>query len=56
MKEFTCEVSLKFSGNLFEAENVDDYVEKVKEVFLAEYGIELWNDEIINIEEREGTR
>jgi len=52
-KEFTCLVELSFSGNNFEADNVEQYKQKVKDNFLQEFDITLTDDEISCIEEEE---
>ena len=52
MKEFTCVVRIEFGGNNFEAKNKTDYKDKVKESFQNEFGIDLVDDEIKEIEEQ----
>ena len=52
MKEYTCEIVLKFSCNNFEAKNKEEYKEKVKQSYKEEYNIEIVDSEIINIEEK----
>ena len=49
MKTFECTVRLEFGGNQFEAKNKKDYIKKVKESFIEEFGITLDDSEIINI-------
>ena len=51
MKEYTCDVVLKFSINNFEANNKEDYITKVKDSFKDEYNLDIVDFEIINIEE-----
>ena len=51
MKEYTCDVVIKFSYNIDLAENIEDYKEIIKESFLENHNIELMDSEIINIEE-----
>jgi len=51
-KEFTCVVKLEFGGNNFEAKNEKDYKDKVRESFKNEFGIDLVDDEIKEIEEQ----
>ena len=51
MKEFVCDVKIIFSGNNFECENKQEYIDRVKNQFLEEFNLHLSNDEIINIEE-----
>ena len=49
MKTFESVVTLEFGGNQFQAKNKEDYIKKVKESFIQEFGIELDESEIINI-------
>ena len=51
MKEYTCDVVLKFSCNNFDAENKEDYKNMVKNSFLEDYNLKIENSEIINIKE-----
>ena len=51
MTEFICEVKLEFGGNNFESDSKEEYIEKVKEHYWDEFGIELTDDEIVNIRE-----
>tara|TARA_Y100001963_G_scaffold151323_1_gene233960 strand:- start:1239 stop:1412 length:174 start_codon:yes stop_codon:yes gene_type:complete len=51
MTEFICEVKLEFGGNNFESNSKEEYIEKVKEHYWDEFGIELTDDEIVNIRE-----
>ena len=50
MKEYKCNVIIDFEGNHIEAENKEDYIRKVKESFMVEFGIELSDSEIKNVE------
>ena len=50
MKEYKCNVIINFEGNHIEAENKEDYIKKIKESFMVEFGIELSDSEIINVE------
>ena len=52
-KEFTCLVELSFGGNNYEADNVEQYKQKVKDNFLQEFDIHLSDHEISCIEEKE---
>jgi hypothetical protein len=52
MKEFTCVVKLEFGGNNFNAKNKKAYTNKVKESFQNEFGIDLVDNEIKEIEEQ----
>jgi len=53
MKNYYCDVDLKFSGNNFEASSKDEYIKKLKQSFLEEFGISLQDYEIKNIESEE---
>lgn len=50
-KEYTCTITLVFTGNGHEAINEEDYKEKVKASFYDEYGIKLANADISNIQQ-----
>ena len=52
MKTFICDVKITFTGNEFEAENIEEYKELVIESFEEEFpSIDITKDEIHNIEE-----
>jgi len=51
MKTFYSNVTVSFGGNGFEAKNKSDYIKKVKESFYQEFGLELEDSEITDIEE-----
>jgi hypothetical protein len=53
MKEYFCEVNIRFSGNNFEANSKEDYIKKVKQSFIDEFGIKIQDYEIKNIESEE---
>ena len=54
MKTFTCEVKIIFTGNEFEAEDVEEYKELVIESFNDEFpSIDITEDEIHNIQEED---
>ena len=51
-KTFICDVKITFTGNEFEAENIEEYKELVIESFEEEFpSIHITKDEIHNIEE-----
>lgn len=50
-KQFTSTITLVFSGNEDCAVNQEEYRQKVKERFYEDYGIELSDNEITQIEE-----
>jgi len=51
LKEYTCTITLVFDGNKHEAESEQDYRDKVKDNFFEEFGINLIDKDISNIEE-----
>jgi hypothetical protein len=51
LKEYTCTITLRYSGNQHEATNENDYKKKVKEQFSEDYNIDLDDSEITNIKE-----
>ena len=51
LKEYTCTVTISYSGNNHEATSVEDYKEKVKEQFYQETSIKLNDSEISDVEE-----
>jgi len=50
MKEFTSTIKIEFSFNNLEAENKEEYIEKLKNQFYEDFNIELSNGEITQIE------
>ena len=50
MSNYKCNVIINFEGNHIEAENKEDYIKKIKESFMVEFGIELSDSEIKNVE------
>lgn len=51
MKIYTSTIKIEWSGNNHEAENKEDYINKVIEQFYEEFNIELSPSEISEIEE-----
>jgi hypothetical protein len=51
MKEYTSTVTITFSLNYNEAQSKEDYIEKTKAQFSEQYGIDLMDCEITDIEE-----
>tara|TARA_B100001559_G_scaffold254668_1_gene218671 strand:+ start:643 stop:816 length:174 start_codon:yes stop_codon:yes gene_type:complete len=49
MKNYYCDVDLKFGGNNFEAKDKKEYIQKVKDSFKQEFNINLTDKEIKNI-------
>lgn len=51
LTKYTCKITLVFEGNGYEAESEKDYKDKVKDNFFEEFGINLIDKDISNIEE-----
>jgi hypothetical protein len=51
LKDYTSTITLVFEGNSHEAESIEDYIQKIKEVFYQEFNIQLADSEITNIQE-----
>jgi hypothetical protein len=51
MKTYTSTIKIEWSGNNHEAENKEDYINKVIEQFYEEFNIKLSPSEISEIEE-----
>ena len=51
IKEYTCDIKLHFVGNNREANSVEEYKQLIIDQYQEEYGIELDENEIENIEE-----
>tara|TARA_R100001143_G_C3235224_1_gene76569 strand:+ start:160 stop:330 length:171 start_codon:yes stop_codon:yes gene_type:complete len=51
MTKYSSFVKLEFDGNNFEAETKKEYIQKVIDSFKEEYNIDLYANEIHNIEE-----
>ena len=49
-KEFSSVVSVQWYGNNLEANTQEEYIAKLKELFLEEYNISLLDDDIGEIE------
>ena len=50
-KSFQSIVKVEFAYNNFEADSIEDYIDRVKTQFSEEYNIEVYNSEITEIEE-----
>ncbi len=51
MKEYMSVVSIAFAGNNIEADSKEDYIEKLKDSFMEEFGLDIEDEEITEIEE-----
>ena len=52
-KEYSCNITIKFGGNFHQATSESEYIEKLKEAFYENYGIDLEDNDITDIEENE---
>ena len=53
-KEYTCTITLRYSGNRHEAINENEYREKVKDSFYHETGIKLADSDISDVQVIQG--
>ena len=44
-------VSIAFAGNNLEADSKEDYIKKLKDSFMEEFGLDIKDEEITEIEE-----
>tara|TARA_B100001287_G_C22640782_1_gene510018 strand:- start:882 stop:1046 length:165 start_codon:yes stop_codon:yes gene_type:complete len=51
MEEFTAVVTVSFAGNNIEAKNKEDYIQKLKNSFMDEFGLDIEDEEISEIKE-----
>ena len=51
MKEYTSTRTLIISGNNITAQNKKDYIEKLKDNFKDDYNLDIYDEEIKDIEE-----
>ena len=51
MEEFTAVVTVSFAGNNIEAKNKEDYIQKLKDSFMDEFGLDTEDEEISEIKE-----
>jgi len=50
MQEYQCDVVITWSGNSIEADSIEEYKEKVRDLYFEEHNIkEISDKEIINI-------
>ena len=55
-KRYTSTITVTWEGNMLDAENMEEYIEQVKQGFLEEFGIHLSNTDINNVKEIPFTR
>lgn len=51
MKEYTAVVSVAFAGNNLEAYSKEHYIQKLKDSFMDEFGLDIEDEEISEIKE-----
>ena len=51
MKEYTSVVSVAFAGNNLEAYSKEHYIQKLKDSFMDEFGLDIEDEEISEVKE-----
>ena len=51
LNEWSCEIEVKFTQFGIEAETKEEFIQKIKDLFLEEHNLELKDHEIKNIQE-----
>ena len=55
-KRYTSTISITWEGNMLDAENMEEYIKQLKQDFLEEFGIHLYDTDINNVKEIPFTR
>ena len=55
-KRYTSTITVTWEGNMLDAENMEEYIEQLKQGFLEELGIHLNDTDINNVKEIPFTR
>jgi hypothetical protein len=55
-KRYTSTITVTWEGNMLDAENMEEYIEQLKQGFLEEFDIHLSNTDINNVKEIPFTR
>ena len=55
-KRYTSTITVTWEGNMLDAENMEEYIEQLKQGFLEEFDIHLSNTDINNVKEVPFTR
>jgi hypothetical protein len=55
-KRYTSTITVTWEGNMLDAENMEEYIEQLKQGFLEEFGIHLNDTDINNVKEIPFTR
>ena len=55
-KRYTSTITVTWEGNMLDAENMEEYIKLLKQDFLEEFGIHLYDTDINNVKEIPFTR
>ena len=55
-KRYTSTITVTWEGNMLDAENIEEYIKQLKQDFLEEFGIHLYDTDINNVKEIPFTR
>ena len=55
-KKYTSTINITWEGNMLDAENMEEYIKQLKQDFLEEFGIHLYDTDINNVKEIPFTR
>ena len=55
-KRYTSTITVTWEGNMLDAENIKEYIKQLKQGFLEEFGLNLYNGDIKDIKEIPFTR
>ena len=55
-KRYTSTITVTWEGNMLDAENMEEYIKQLKQDFLEEFGIHLYDTDINNVKEIPFTR
>ena len=55
-KRYTSTITVTWEGNMLDAENIKEYIKQLKQDFLEEFGIHLYDTDINNVKEIPFTR
>ena len=56
IKRYTSTITVTWEGNMLDAENMEEYIKQLKQDFLEEFGIHLYDTDINNVKEIPFTR
>ena len=55
-KRYTSTITVTWEANMLDAENMEEYIKQLKQDFLEEFGIHLYDTDINNVKEIPFTR